>query len=740
MSACCGSGVMDVTREHDLSHFIRHLKSGLDHIDLAVDGITCPACMMKIERGLAAIPEITRARVNLTSRRLAVEWKQGALDPARVIERVSELGYKAYPFDPANPEDEQQRQTGFLLRCLAVAAFAAMNIMLLSVSVWSGNATDITPEQRDFFHLFSALIALPAAAYAGQPFFRSAIRAVASRNMNMDVPITVGVLLALGMSVFETLNHAEHAYFDAALMLLTFLLAGRYLEQNMRRRTRTVAANLAALRGETAAKFINDTDVCEVPAASINPGDTVLVRPGERLAVDGLVIDGQSEIDQSLVTGETLPLSVATGASVYAGTLNLSGALRLRVTAADQGTLLDEVARLLENASQSRSRYVRLADKAARLYSPLVHAAALATMLGWVALGATWHDAIITAIAVLIITCPCALGLAIPAVQVIAAGALFRSGVLLNSGDAIERLAKVNSVIFDKTGTLTLPESEVVNAAEAPPEMLALAGRLALSSRHPLAQALVHAANARTPFSGAVEEPGQGVRVNLDGEELRLGRPAFCYATIEADRVATMDPESSTIAFACGGKQFVFAVRQRLRADAVETIARLTRQGLAIEILSGDRQVAVEAAARTIGVHAWQGGLTPADKINRINLIKQQGHNVLMVGDGLNDAPALAAASVSLSPVTATHLAQASADAVFLGDKLKPVAAAISISRKAFRLMKENLWLAVIYNAVAVPLAITGHVTPLIAAAAMSGSSILVIANALRAQTVRESV
>jgi len=739
MAACCGSGTIEMAQKPDLSHFVRHLP-GLDHIDLAVDGISCAACMLKIERGLAAIPEITRARVNLTSRRLAVDWKQGALDPVRVIERVSELGYKAYPFDPKNPEDEQERESAVLLRCLAVAAFAAMNVMLLSVSVWSGNATDITPEQRDFFHLFSALIALPAAAYAGQPFFRSAIRAIVSRNMNMDVPITVGVLLAIGMSVFETLNHAEHAYFDAAMMLLSFLLAGRYLEQNMRSRTRAVAANLAALKAETAIKFVNDHEISEVPASSINPGDTVLVRAGERLAVDGIVIDGRSDIDQSLVTGETLPLSVETGTYVYAGTLNLSGALRVRVTAAEHGTLLDEVSRLLENAGQSRSRYVRLADRAARLYSPVVHAAALATMLGWVALGASWHDAIIMAIAVLIITCPCALGLAIPAVQVIAAGALFRSGVLLNSGDAIERLAVVDTVVFDKTGTLTLPEPEVTNAADVPPEALALAGQLALSSRHPLAQALVRASNAKTPLAGAIEEPGQGVRHVVDGTEIRLGRPFFCDAAAEADRVARSDPETSVIAFRSGDRRFAFAVRQRMRADAAETVARLAQQGLAVEILSGDRGVAVEAAARTLGIGPWQGGLTPADKIARIELIKQEGRKVLMVGDGLNDAPALAAASVSMSPVTATHLTQASADAVFLGDRLKPVAAALTISRKAFGLMKENLWLAVVYNAIAVPLAITGHVTPLIAAAAMSGSSILVIANALRAQTVREGV
>ena len=312
-----------------------------------------------------------------------------------------------------------------------------------------------------------------------------------------------------------------------------------------------------------------------MPAASINPGDIVLVRPGERLAVDGLVIDGQSEIDQSLVTGETLPLSVATGASVYAGTLNLSGALRLKVTAAEQGTLLDEVARLLENASQSRSRYVRLADKAARLYSPLVHAAALATMLGWVALGASWHDAIITAIAVLIITCPCALGLAIPAVQVIAAGALFRSGVLLNSGDAIERLAKVDSVIFDKTGTLTLPEPEVVNAAEVPPEMLALAGRLALSSRHPLASSAGPCCKRQElPFparsKNRAKASGSTSMARNCGSGVPLSVTPQMKRTVSRRWIRNLRRSRSHAV----AEQFVFAVRQRLRADAVETIAR----------------------------------------------------------------------------------------------------------------------------------------------------------------------
>jgi P-type Cu2+ transporter len=727
-----------MSETRDFSHFVEHLDGGLERIQLAVEGITCAACMFEIEGGLATIPNVARARVNLTSRRVAVEWRQGALDPARVIDRLGELGYRAHPFDPGRAEAEEEQEARFLLRCLGVAAFAAMNIMLLSVSVWSGNVTDITPDQRDFFHWLSALIALPAAAYAGRPFFRSGVRAVLSGGLNMDVPITLGVLLALGMSVFETLHHAEHAYFDSAIMLLTFLLAGRYLDQNMRRRTRAVASNLAALKAETACKFVSDEEISEVPVAAIRAGDLVLVRPGERIAVDGVVTEGRSSIDQSLVTGETMPAQAEKGTSVYAGTLNMSGTLRVRVSAAAKGTLLDEVSRLLENAAEGRSRYVRLADRAAKLYSPVVHATALLTMLAWIAAGATWHDATIIAIAVLIITCPCALGLAIPAVQVVASGALFRAGVLLNAGTAIERLAGVDTIVFDKTGTLTLPEPEVVNARDIPADVLALAGSLALTSRHPLATAVTRAAQARQPLENAVEEPGQGVRASCDGVEVRLGRPSFCDAEMEAAAAVSGDPEASAIAFRRGNERYVFAVRQRVRADAPQTIAKLKELGFAIEILSGDRYPAVEHVAGAVGVAAFRAAMTPADKIRRIEELKCRGRRVLMVGDGLNDAPALATADVSLSPVSATHLTQAAADAIFLGERLAPVAAALGLARRAKQIMCENLWLAVVYNAIAVPVAVFGLATPLVAAAAMSGSSILVTANALRAKRSTE--
>src|SRR3954466_13153684 len=396
---------MQATR--DFSHYVRDAGAGLLHIDLAVEGVSCAGCMAKIERGLSAIPDVTLARVNLTDRRVALEWKQGALDPARFVDRLAELGYKAYPFETGGAEAIEAEQSRFLLRCLGVAAFATMNVMMLSIPVWSGNVSDMIAEQRDFFHWLSALIALPAAAYAGQPFFRSAWRALATRNVNMDVPISIGVILALGMSVVETISHAEHAYFDAAIMLLTFLLAGRALDQRMRLKTRAVAGNLAALKAETAAKFVGPDEISEIPVAAIRAGDVVLLRPGERCAVDGTVVEGRSEIDQSLITGETLYIPAEQGTPVYAGALNISGTLRVKVSAAAEGTLLSEISRLLDNALQARSRYMRLAARASRLYAPGVHATALLTVIGWVFLGATWHDAIVTGVAVLIIPCPC---------------------------------------------------------------------------------------------------------------------------------------------------------------------------------------------------------------------------------------------------------------------------------------------------------------------------------------------
>ena len=710
----------------DLSLYAKPAGDGTLGIELAIDGIACGACIARVEGAVKRVPGVTEARLNFTNRRLHVAWADGAVKPAEILQALEASGYHGHPFIPLRAEQEEAVEARRLMRCLAVAGFATMNIMLLSVSVWSGNVTDITPETRDFFHWASALIALPAAAYAGRPFFASAWRALRSRAVKMDVPISLGVILALAMSLVETANHAEHAYFDSALMLLFFLLVGRTLDHAMRRKTRAVAGNLAALKADTAHRFMGD-ELVSVPVAVLKPGDRLLVKPGERVPTDGTVLRGNSDIDESIVTGETARRRIGPGNIVYAGCTNYSGALTLQVTAAGGSSLIDEIEKLLDKASGAKSRTVRLADRAARVYAPVVHLTAALTFIGWLMAGASVHDALITAIAVLIITCPCALALAIPAVQVVASGALFCSGVILNAGDAIERLAGIDAVVFDKTGTLTLPEPRVVNAGLLDSDLLQAAARLALSSRHPLAVALSREAMTRTPFEGAVEHPGQGVCAIVDTTEMRLGSPEFCNV------VETHESTASVICFRHGNRTAIIAIAQRLRPDAAEVVRSLRERGLDLCILSGDRAESVAPVAKALGIESWQAGLKPADKIARIEDFKATGCRVAMVGDGLNDAPSLAAAHVSLSPISAADLAQAQADAVFLGERLKPLLDAVTVASRARSLMTENLGLAMIYNAIAVPVAIAGAVTPLIAALAMSGSSLLVTLNALRA-------
>ncbi len=717
----------------DFAHWSRRTGAGVAEIDLAIDGIDCAACLDEIEGALRPLKGIELARLNLTSRRLTVAWREAETNPAKFIDELARIGYGAFPFETERAEAAEAAQTKWLLKCLAVAAFSAMNIMLLSVSVWSGEATYMDAPTRDFFHWMSALIALPAAAYAGQPFFRNAMAGLRARSLNMDVPISLGIMLALGMSVYETAHHAEHAYFDSAIMLLLFLLSGRVFDQLMRRKTRAAAANLTALKGERAHRYAPDGSLVVVPVGALRTGDRVLVRPGERIPADARLISGRSEVDESVITGETSRRPVEDGAGLYAGSINFDGALTLEVTAAGQSSLLDEVGRLVEKASEARGAYRRLADRAAKIYAPMVHATAFATLVGWLLYGSTLHDAIITAIAVLIITCPCALALAVPAVQVVASGSLFRAGVYLNSAEALERLAEADWVVFDKSGTLTLPTPGVANAASLPAGLLDTAARLAMASRHPLAAAVARAGMARMPFANAEEVPGAGVKAYVDGVELRLGSAAFCEWSGEAP---SLTPGASVLYFRRGEDVCRLEIRQALRSDAVESIAALKAMGLGVSILSGDLPSAVAPVAATLGIDDWKGGMKPADKIAALEALKARGLCVLMVGDGLNDAPALAAAHGSLSPISAVDLAQAQSDAVFLGEKLQPVVEAIRTSRKARVLMRENLGLAIIYNAIAVPLAVMGFVTPLIAAAAMSGSSILVTLNALRGRAV----
>ena len=684
----------------------------------AVPGMHCASCIARIESGLMGIPGIVAARTNFTARNVTIDHLP-ELDVPALRAAIGSVGFDAEPLhDPGALAD--RRESRMLARATGVAGFASMNIMLLSVSVWSG-AEGAT---RDLFHLLSGIIAIPTVAYSGRPFFRSAWDAVRRGRTNMDVPISIGVILVTALSLFETLTGGAHAYFDGAVMLLFFLLVGRLLDSVMRDRARSGVA--ALLRQTAAGAWVGEPDgkTRWLAASELRPGQQMIVPAGERLAADGVVEVGDSNLDLSLLTGESVPVRAGKGDIVHAGTLNLDAPLIIRISAAGPDTAIADIARLMEQAAQGRSRYVRIADRAARWYAPAVHTLALAAFIGWMIAGAGWHQALLIAAAVLIITCPCALGLAVPAAQIVAAGTLMRRGVLVKDGSALERLAEADRALFDKTGTLTLGRPEPVNLEALSASLKPVVLAMARASNHPLSQALRAGLEAGQVVPVHVEtlreESGFGMRGSWAGSRVALGRPA------------TGTGDLMSVAFTLeDDKPVLLHFRDALRPDAIATVRRLEALGLACSIVSGDRATAVAPVARALGLTA-QTGMNPQDKIDAIRRLTGGGHKVLMVGDGLNDGPALAASHVSMAPASASDVGQNAADAVFLGDSFAPVATAIVVARRTMRVVRQNFAIAIAYNALAIPLALAGLVTPLVAAVAMSGSSLVVVGNALR--------
>ncbi len=692
-------------------------------IALSLPGIHCSACIATVERELNAHPGVEDARVNLTLKRAMVKAAPG-LSAADLIPVLERAGYEAHELDPGALSATQADKAGRdLLMRLAVAGFASMNVMLLSVSVWSG-AADAT---RGMFHWISAAIALPAIAFSAQPFFANAWSALRVRRLNMDVPIVLAILLALITSLWETALSGKHAYFDAALTLTFFLLAGRYLDYRTRAAARSAAEELTALEVPRAIRVVSGVEE-EVAVATLNVGDLVLVRPGGRMPVDGEIVSGQSELDRSLLTGETLPVFAEAGLTVSAGEVNLTGPLTIRATAVGEDTSLHRMADLVAIAESGRSRYTSLADKAAKLYAPGVHILSALSFVGWYIYSGDVRTALNIAAAVLIITCPCALGLAVPAVTTAASGRLFRKGMLIKHSTALERLAEVDTVVFDKTGTLTSGTPELTNLGDHSRADLEVALALAEASSHPLSIALTQAAREAgikpATLKDITEVPGYGTEGTYHGQRVRLGRAAWTGAE-EGDQTAAW----LSIA---GQAPVAFLFSDSLRLGAAEAVQAFRDAGKEVILISGDTQGAVQALAEKLGIQKWIAQALPQDKAKHVQNLSDQGRHVLMVGDGLNDTAALAAAHVSISPASALDAARVASDIVLLGNDLSPISDACDTAVKATKRIRENFRIATVYNIIAVPLAVAGLATPLIAALAMSTSSITVSLNALR--------
>lgn len=711
----------------DFSCFVTETKDGRLSLYLQIGGMRCASCAWRIETALAA-HEGVKARVNFSTERLHISWQGDRARANDFADEIEKLGFHAAPFDPGAKRSQDVEEEKFLLRCLAVSGFASGNLMLFSLALWFSSGEAMGDATRTLMHWVMALISLPAIVYSGRPFFYSAARALKTFHTNMDVPISLAVVLAGLMSLHETVRHGPYVYFDASVMLLFFLLIGRYLDKKARGRAREAAQGLLAMLEGTATIWENGA-ARNVPIRELKPGMQLLVAAGEKIAADGTVTKGLSEADSSLVTGETIPRALGAGDKVYGGMINLSAPIEVRVQAASEHSLLADIVALMEKAEQGQAGYVRLADRVAALYTPVVHALALATFAGWWWLaGAPWQQALLNATAVLIITCPCALGLAVPVVQVLASSLLFTRGMLLKSGNALEKLAGIDMVVFDKTGTLTLGTPVLTNAADIAKSDFMLAASLAVASKHPLAKALTAAWAGDLPALDVHEVVAHGMQADYQGKTLRLGKRGWCGQV----QAGGDDLLELWLNRGDGSAPQRFTFSDTLRADVAQTTAALGAMGLRLMLLSGDREAVVRPMAAQAGIDDWRAEITPTDKTDLIEEAKRRGHSVLMVGDGLNDAPALAAAQVSMSPSSAVDITQNAADIVFRGQSLSPVLLAVKLARRAQRLVKENFALSLAYNLVAVPLAMAGVVTPLIAAAAMSSSSLLVIGNSLR--------
>jgi len=602
--------------------------------------------------------------------------------------------------------------------------------MMISIGLWSEESKLMGNATQDFLHWVSIVIALPAIMYAGRPFFYSAISVLKKRHTNMDVPISLAIILASAMSVSETINHGEHIYFDSAVMLLFFLLIGRYLDVRAKGKAKESAQELLSKMQGTAT-VLKDGKQRVVPIRDLKEGMTILVSAGENVPVDGKVSWGISELDISLITGETIPKCVREDDRVFAGTVNISAPIRIVASKSSDTSLLGDIVKLMEQSEKSQAYFVRIADRAAQLYTPIVHFMGLMTFLGWWLFGLAWQLALLNAITVLIITCPCALGLAVPVTQVLARGKLFKNGILLKSGDALERLAGIDFVVLDKTGTLTTGLPTLLDG-QYNNRQLQIAASLAANSKHPLSKAISNTYSKELVDIEKVKEfPGMGIQAFLDGKEVKLGSRQWCGED------SITDIESLELWLNIDGEKVCFNFIDSLRSDAKEVVGNMQEAGLVTALLSGDTKQVVNKVAKSIGISTYFSSLSPVDKCKYIDSMREKGKKVLMVGDGLNDAPSLSSASVSMSPSSAIDIAQNTADIVFQGEKLAPVYQSWRVALKANKLIKQNFTIAVLYNIIAIPLAVMGYVTPLIAAIAMSSSSLVVIGNSFRLNRIR---
>ncbi len=703
---------------------------------LILEGIVCAACVWLSERHIMKLPGVIEFSVNYATHRARIKWDDGQIHLSDILRAIASIGYIAHPFDTGRQEALYKSERAMALKRLAVAGLGAMQVMMFAVGLYLGVTEGMAADMERFFRWVSLLIATPVVLYSARPFFTSAWRDLKRRQLGMDVPVALAVGSAYVASLLATVLNTGEVYFDSVTMFTLFLLTGRFLEMGARHRAGQAAEELIKLLPAMATR-LTETGEEVVAAMDLQAGDRILVKPGESIAADGYVVAGQSSVDESLLTGESLPLTKKSTDRLIAGSVNVESPLEFIVDKVGEQTVLASIQRLLDRAQSEKPHLAKVAD---RIASWFVGGLLLSvTMVGfwW------WHyqpdEAFWVILSMLVVTCPCALSLATPAAMVASTGALTHLGVLTTRGHALETLARITHMIFDKTGTLTvgrltLTSSQCLGAASKE-RCLAIAGALEQSSEHPIAKALLQVVSAmKLPkTTQVIATPGMGIEGMVDGRCYRVGKWEYVRDWIKTAPLTEDAADTSQIWLADeSGALALFGFSDELRPDARQSLVELRASGVETIILSGDQDHVVQKLAAELGVTEARGDMTPADKLAYLEALQAQGAVVAMVGDGVNDAPVLAAAQVSLAMGQGTQLAQASADMILLAEPLRHIILARQTAKQTMRIVWQNFSWAILYNLIALPLAATGSIAPWMAAIGMSASSLVVVANALR--------
>jgi Cu2+-exporting ATPase len=734
--------------------------------DIVIDGIRCASCVWLNEKILLHTKGITSASVNYATHRAKIRWNPAEIGTADVLSRIKAIGYTPKPFLHGAWEEEQNKQSRDLLIRFGTAAFFSMQLMLFSIALYAGYFQGIDERTRLIFHVLSLVLTTPVLFYAGWPIIKASLQGIKNLHFSMDVLIAAGSCSAYFYSVYETVRGGE-VYFDTAAMIITLILLGRYIEAGAKRRASTTisrlmqmspkeARRLAIASGEEDRELAMGNSVRQmVPLSSLRPGDLVEVIPGEKIPVDGIVVSGSSEADEAMLTGESKPCPKAKGSQVYGATVNLYGSFVFEVTRTGKNTVLSQIIQAVEDAQSRRAPIQSVADRVVGWFVPAVLTISLLTFAGWLVQGAPLSGAVMNAVSVMVIACPCALGLATPLAILIGTTHAASKGILIKGGDVIEKAAAVDFVVLDKTGTITEGKAALVDffgVGVPSEESLRLAGALESRSEHSLGKAILEAGRG-LPLPELTDfrvVPGKGIMGMSHGAQALIGSKAFIEAegisggldsqltAVQRERIELLAQGGTTVVYLChaGRLKGVFAISDQPRKEACEAVSLLKQAGMGIAMVTGDNEITAKAVARATGIDVVRAQVSPLEKAEEIRRLQEKGGRVLMAGDGINDAPALVQASVGMAMGRgATDIALESADMVVLRNDLRLTAVVVALSRKTFAVIRQNIFWAFFYNIVTIPLAVAGVLHPVMAAGAMTFSSLSVVANSLRART-----